>query len=133
MNRRAVSVLEQVRAEHSDVRIVINGVIGPRGDGYVVSDLMTAEEAERYHEPQIATLSETAADMITGLTINYADEAIGIVRAASGAEMPVSVSFTNTWRSATDCEISTSSAGAAEPTTGTWRDLSPPRLTARAP
>jgi homocysteine S-methyltransferase len=94
MNRRAVSVLEQVRAEHPDVRIVINGVVGPRGDGYVVSDLMTAEEAERYHEPQIATLSETAAEVVTGLTINYADEAIGIVRAASGAGMPVAISFT---------------------------------------
>jgi homocysteine S-methyltransferase len=78
MNRRAVSMLEEVRAANPDVRIVINGVVGPRGDGYVVSDLMTAEEPERYHGPQISTLGESAADMITGLTINYADEAVGI-------------------------------------------------------
>jgi S-methylmethionine-dependent homocysteine/selenocysteine methylase len=94
MNRRAVSVLEEVRAANPDVRIVINGVVGPRGDGYVASDLMTAEEAERYHAPQIATLGETDADMITGLTINYAEEAVGIARASRIADMPVAISFT---------------------------------------
>jgi S-methylmethionine-dependent homocysteine/selenocysteine methylase len=94
MNRRAVSVLEELRAAHPEVEIVINGVIGPRGDGYVVSDLMTAEDAERYHQPQIATLSETAADMITGLTMTYADEAIGIARASRDAGLPVAISFT---------------------------------------
>ena len=29
--------------------ILVNGAIGPRGDGYVADALMTAAEAEAYH------------------------------------------------------------------------------------
>ena len=96
LNRRAVEILEDVRAAHETqaVPIVISGCIGPRGDGYVVGDAMTAEEAEAYHAIQIGTFAETAADLVTALTMTYADEALGIVRAARAAEMPVVISFT---------------------------------------
>lgn len=73
---------------------MISGCIGPRGDGYVVSDKMTAEEAEKYHTPQISAFSHTEADVVTAFTINYVEEAIGIVRAAKSAGMPVVISFT---------------------------------------
>jgi S-methylmethionine-dependent homocysteine/selenocysteine methylase len=53
---------------------------------------MTAEEAEAYHAVQIASLN--GADTVTALTMTYADEAIGIVRAARKAGLPVVVSFT---------------------------------------
>jgi S-methylmethionine-dependent homocysteine/selenocysteine methylase len=53
---------------------------------------MTAGEAEAYHAVQIAAL--TGADTLTALTLTYADEAIGIVRAAREAALPVVVSFT---------------------------------------
>jgi S-methylmethionine-dependent homocysteine/selenocysteine methylase len=49
VNRRAVSVLEEVLADHPEVRIVINGVVGPRGDGYVVSGDGKAAAAGRRH------------------------------------------------------------------------------------
>ncbi len=55
---------------------------------------MSADEAERYHSAQMRTLSDTAVDLITALTITYADEAIGMVRAARAAGLPVAVSFT---------------------------------------
>jgi homocysteine S-methyltransferase len=93
VNRRGVALLEELRAESSAL-IVISGCIGPRGDGYQAEERMTADEAERYHSAQLTTFAGTAADLISALTITYADEAIGIVRAAEQAGMPVVISFT---------------------------------------
>ncbi len=36
VNRRAVALLEQVRADAEGATILISGCIGPRGDGYRV-------------------------------------------------------------------------------------------------
>lgn len=95
-NRAAIALLEEVRAEYAGTRtpVVISGCVGPRGDGYVPSHAMTAEEAERYHRTQIATFTTTAADMVTAITMNYAEEATGIAQAARRAGMPVAISFT---------------------------------------
>jgi len=73
---------------------VINGVVGPRGDGYVTGEEMTAEEAARYHTAQIAALAEAGVDQVTALTLTYAQEAIGFVRAATAVGVPSVVSFT---------------------------------------
>ena len=55
---------------------------------------MSADEAQQYHAAQINTFSQTDADMVSAFTLNYVDEAIGIVRAARAAGMPVVISFT---------------------------------------
>ena len=73
---------------------MISGLVGPRGDGYKVDGAMSAQEAEDYHSFQIGIFRETEADMVSAFTINYVDEAIGIVRAAKAAQMPVVISFT---------------------------------------
>ena len=73
--------------------IVINGAIGPRGDGYKAGK-MDADEAEAYHATQIGTFAGTEADMVTALTLTSIDEAIGIARAAKRANMPCVISFT---------------------------------------
>jgi S-methylmethionine-dependent homocysteine/selenocysteine methylase len=95
-NRRAVEFAEELRAGTPawDRPVLIEGVLGPRGDAYAPSSLMTAAEAERYHSTQLQTLGDTAADVACALTITYADEAIGMVRAAEAAGLPISVSFT---------------------------------------
>lgn len=41
--------------------VVINGVIGPRGDGYMPGERMSARDAEEYHAEQIGTFAETVA------------------------------------------------------------------------
>lgn len=96
VNRRAIALLEEIRAEvESDrTRVVISGCVGPRGDGYSPSTVMSASGAEAYHREQIETFADTAADMVTAITMNYADEATGIARAARAAAMPVVLSFT---------------------------------------
>ena len=93
-NRRAVALIEELRAANPAVPAVLNGVVGPRGDGYVVGETMTAAEAETYHGEQIGTFAGTAADMISAITMTYADEAVGIARAAQAAGLPAAISFT---------------------------------------
>jgi homocysteine S-methyltransferase len=95
-NRRAVALAEEIRAAGEDERtpIVINGVVGPRGDGYDPAELMTAQQAQDYHSRQIETFATTAADMLTAVTMTYPAEAVGIVRAAHAAGLPVAASFT---------------------------------------
>jgi homocysteine S-methyltransferase len=95
-NRRAVEFAVETAHEFADPRhpVVLNGSIGPRGDGYRPDLLMTADEAEGYHGVQIATLSETALDMVSAFTLTYIDEAIGIALAARAHAIPAVLSFT---------------------------------------
>ena len=96
LNRKAITLMEELRAEHEtpDTPLVISGCIGPQSDGYSPGDLLSADEAERYHSTQIATFADTAADLVGAITMTYADEAIGIVRAAQAAGIPAAISFT---------------------------------------
>lgn len=96
INRQAVAWAETLR-EHvasPDMEVIIDGVVGPRGDGYRVDEKMSAEEAESYHAEQIRALRDGGADMISAITMNYAEEAIGIARAAKALGKPVVISFT---------------------------------------
>ena len=95
-NQQAIRLLEEIRREFTGdkKKVVISGCIGPRGDGYVPANAMSEKDAEAYHRAQIETFSDTAADMVTAITMNYAAEAVGIARAAESAAMPVAVSFT---------------------------------------
>ena len=93
-NERAISLLTDIRRGHASSPIVISGCIGPRADANEPSSRMTAAEAERYHREQIDSLAATEADLVHAMTLTYADEAIGITRAAMGANVPVVISFT---------------------------------------
>jgi len=94
MNRRAIALLEEVRKEFPSVLTVVSGCVGPRGDGYQPERLMSVESARRYHSVQIDTFAGTAADMVSAITMNYVQEAVGIAQAAREAEIPVAISFT---------------------------------------
>lgn len=94
VNREAVAFLRGLADEFPGVAVIVSGNLGPRGDGYNPAELLTADEAESYHRPQIASFRAAGADRVTVLTVTHAAEAIGIVRAAVGEDMPVVVSFT---------------------------------------
>jgi len=95
-NRQAIRLLEEIRDEvASEVKtVVISGCVGPRGDGYDPVHTMSETDAEVYHRRQVQTFADTAADMVTAITMNYVEEAVGVARAAEGAGMPVVLSFT---------------------------------------
>ena len=83
--------MAEIRDEHlaDPTPFVISGSIGPQGDGYSPDEILSADAAQEYHSTQINTFADTEADMVTAMTMTYADEAIGIARAAQAAEMPV--------------------------------------------
>ena len=95
-NRQAVALLHDLRLafETAESPMVVSGCIGPRGDAYDPKHKMTSVEAEAYHGRQIAVFAESGADMVTAITMNYAEEAIGVARAAAAAGLPSVISFT---------------------------------------
>ena len=95
-NRDAVALLAEQRQRHETptTPVVISGCLGPRGDGYLVTEAMSADEARAYHSPQIEAFAGTDADLVTAMTLNYVEEAVGIALAGRDAGMPTVISFT---------------------------------------
>lgn len=96
INRSAVAFAVAARDRHETgaTPIVINGVFGPRGDGYRPESLMTPEEARDYHLPQMRSFAEAGVDMVSALTMTHVGEAAGIALAAREVGLPVVISFT---------------------------------------
>ncbi len=96
VNRDAVAFARELRdaVPAEPAPILVNGVIGPRGDGYVAGARMSPEEAEEYHALQAGAFAAAGADMLTAVTMTYAEEATGVARAAAAAGLPCAISFT---------------------------------------
>jgi S-methylmethionine-dependent homocysteine/selenocysteine methylase len=95
-NRHAVLFMREIQNsfDHTGNKIIISGCVGPRGDGYTSTNRMSIVEASDYHGPQIRTFALADVDVITAMTLNYSEEAIGIVQAAKTLGVPVVISFT---------------------------------------
>jgi S-methylmethionine-dependent homocysteine/selenocysteine methylase len=95
-NEEAVEMFVPLRdeLEASGTTTVISGNIGPRGDGYSPDGFMSVEEARNYHDWQVSVLARQPVDMVAAFTMNYANEATGIVLAAREHDVPVGISFT---------------------------------------
>ena len=96
LNRRAITFLDEVRAGFDSPRtpMPVSAAIGPRGDGYKPTDMMSAHEAQDYHAWQIGLFADSEADLVTAFTLGYANEALGLARAAQRAGLPSVISFT---------------------------------------
>lgn len=96
INHKAIDLYRAVAAEFDggDRAALFSGCVGPRGDAYQLNQEITADAAEAYHLEQIETFRQAGADMVTALTLNSVDEAIGIASAAQSAGMPSVISFT---------------------------------------
>ncbi len=94
INRQAVQLIKEIASGLEKDHKVISGNIGPRGDGYNPTAIMTIEDARDYHAPQVNIFAEENVDVVTALTLNYIEEAVGIVQAAKAAKVPVVISFT---------------------------------------
>jgi homocysteine S-methyltransferase len=95
-NRDALALMHALREEFESpgTPVVVSGGVGPRGDGYRPGQLMTAHEAAAYHGPQIRTYFDSGADIISAITMNYIEEAIGVCDAAAALGIPSVISFT---------------------------------------
>ena len=94
VNRDAVGFLRGLAADQPECTAVVSGNLGPRGDGYNPSELLTAEVAEQYHRAQIESFVAAGADRVTMLTATHTGEPIGVIRAAVAADVPVVIAFT---------------------------------------
>ena len=94
VNRDAVAFVRGIGSEFDGLDVVVSGNIGPRGDGYNPAELLAPDLAASYHRPQIESFKAAAADRVTMLTATHTGEAIGVVRAAASAGMPVVMAFT---------------------------------------
>lgn len=74
--------------------ILLNGVVGPAGDGYSPDELPTPETARAMHRPQIDALARSGVDMISAITMTNTGEATGITRCAAAFGLPAVISFT---------------------------------------
>jgi homocysteine S-methyltransferase len=94
LNRDAVAFVRGIGSEFDGLDVVVSGNIGPRGDGYNPAELLAPDAAASYHRPQIESFQAAGADRVTMLTATHTGEAIGVVRAAASAGMPVVMAFT---------------------------------------
>jgi len=94
VNRRAVDLVRGAAGSGADVRrTLVSGVVGPRGDGYVAAGA-DPDEAADYHSAQIVSFAAAGVDVVHAMTLSEPAEAVGVVRAARAAGLPVAISFT---------------------------------------
>ena len=103
-NTDAIGLMQRLRRRYEgpDTPILVSGCVGPRGDAYVVTNVMRPETAEAYHDEQTAVMAAAGIDLVTALTMTNVPEAIGVARSAARRGIP-SVIFlhgvTDSWRS----------------------------------
>lgn len=96
INHKSIRMMTDLRDRHqtTETPCLISGCIGPRGDGYSPTDRMTAQQARDYHAVQVRTFTGTPVDMVSAITMNYPEEAIGIALACKDGNLPCVISFT---------------------------------------
>jgi S-methylmethionine-dependent homocysteine/selenocysteine methylase len=92
-NRAAVELVRRAPASQVVDEVLVSGVVGPRGDGYVAAGA-DADEAAGYHDGQVASFAAAGVDLVHAMTLTEPAEAVGVVRAARSHGLPVAVSFT---------------------------------------
>jgi S-methylmethionine-dependent homocysteine/selenocysteine methylase len=93
INQSAVGFMRSQSERSAVEQVLVSGVVGPRGDGYLAADV-DGDEAAAYHQGQVTSFAEAGADLVHAMTMTTAAEAIGVVRAARQASLPVAISFT---------------------------------------
>jgi homocysteine S-methyltransferase len=96
VNHKAINFLREIADEYvSDIpEILIQGLIGPRGDAYERNQSITENEAEDYHSVQLTTLKDADVDLASAITFNSIPESIGVARAAEKIGVPLAISLT---------------------------------------
>lgn len=95
-NVAAIEFLREIAAGYMGEveRLLVGGILGPRGDAYGLNRDITAKSAEDYHSVQLETLRAAGVDFACAMTFNNVPEAVGVARAASNSGVPLFVSLT---------------------------------------
>lgn len=95
INHQSIEFLRNIAVDYSNniENILIQGLIGPRGDAYETNHSITEAEAQDYHSVQLQTLKSANVDLATAMTFNNVPESIGVARAAVEADVPLCISL----------------------------------------
>jgi S-methylmethionine-dependent homocysteine/selenocysteine methylase len=95
-NLQSIEFLRELANEYSSQvpEILIQGLIGPRGDAYERNETITENEAEDYHSVQLETLKKANVDSALAITFNNIPESVGVARAAAKIGVPLAISLT---------------------------------------
>src|SRR4029077_4943885 len=96
VNRDAISMLAELRERYRGdlADVVISGMVGPRGDASGPGGQQGPDGAAGSPAAQIEAVAAAGADIVSAYTLTSIGEAIGIVRAAGFAGVPVALSLT---------------------------------------
>lgn len=85
VNIQSIEFLREIAREYTSEipDILIQGLIGPRGDAYERNETITENEAEDYHSSQLETLKKENVDLALAITFNNIPESIGVARAVA--------------------------------------------------
>lgn len=73
--------------------ILVAGLTGPKGDGYLPGEAPSTEVAAEFHRPQIEALAESGVDFLIAKTLPAFAEALGIARSMALTGLPYMLSF----------------------------------------
>jgi S-methylmethionine-dependent homocysteine/selenocysteine methylase len=95
VNRRAVAFARDLRDAHPwREHVLIEGAMGPAGDGYAPAQLLTPTQSAGLHNAQLETFAQDGVDIATAFTITHPGEAIGMINRARDLGLPFALSFT---------------------------------------
>lgn len=93
-NQNAMALMAAARSDAGYDHVLLSANVGPAQDAYASQATLTRSQAVEYHSAQIGTLAQTEADLISGYTLAYSDEAAGIAQAARKFGLPSVIAFT---------------------------------------
>lgn len=95
INQDNVSFIRQLRDSYGPDAspIFVGGTMGPKGDAYTPQEALAADNAERFHMPQIEALAGSGVDFLFVATLPALSEAIGMARAMAATKLPYILSF----------------------------------------
>src|SRR3954454_12885124 len=100
INVECYRLLSRLRDQCGDYgrKVLIAGVVGPKGDAYQPGEAPGTDEAHAYHRAQAEALAGAGVDLIYAPTFPAASEALGVARAMAESGLPYVISFVITGR-----------------------------------
>jgi homocysteine S-methyltransferase len=95
VNADAFNFLAAIRDNYqTDMnKILIGGMLGPKGDAYTAVDALTTSQSYEFHSWQVERLSDSGVDFLIASTIPSVTEAAGIAKACAWHAIPYVISF----------------------------------------